>query len=126
MSFLQPKFYIFTLFFFNLFQSSLLSAVLGELPKDSGLINVTGRIAYVSQQPWVFSGTVRSNILFDKEYEKEKYENVLKVCALKKVRLSLCVFSFHDGYFYFCVLSDLWYLLQSTVDRIDCYMQHVK
>ncbi|NWH91829.1 MRP4 protein, partial [Aegithalos caudatus] len=65
-------------------KSSLLSAVLGELPKDKGLINVTGRIAYVSQQPWVFSGTVRSNILFDKEYEREKYENVLKVCALKK------------------------------------------
>ncbi|XP_062343792.1 ATP-binding cassette sub-family C member 4 isoform X4 [Cinclus cinclus] len=65
-------------------KSSLLSAVLGELPKEKGLINVTGRIAYVSQQPWVFSGTVRSNILFDKEYEKEKYENVLKVCALKK------------------------------------------
>ncbi|XP_051464306.1 ATP-binding cassette sub-family C member 4 isoform X2 [Apus apus] len=65
-------------------KSSLLSAVLGELPKEKGLINVTGRIAYVSQQPWVFSGTVRSNILFDKEYEKEKYEKVLKVCALKK------------------------------------------
>ncbi|XP_035420768.1 ATP-binding cassette sub-family C member 4 isoform X1 [Cygnus atratus] len=65
-------------------KSSLLSAVLGELPKDKGLINVAGRIAYVSQQPWVFSGTVRSNILFDKEYEKEKYEKVLKVCALKK------------------------------------------
>uniref|UniRef100_A0A8U7M3P9 Multidrug resistance-associated protein 4 n=1 Tax=Corvus moneduloides TaxID=1196302 RepID=A0A8U7M3P9_CORMO len=77
-------------------KSSLLSAVLGELPTDKGLINVTGRIAYVSQQPWVFSGTVRSNILFDKEYEKEKYEKVLKVCALKKVRLSLCVFSFQD------------------------------
>nr|XP_009665672.1 PREDICTED: multidrug resistance-associated protein 4 isoform X2 [Struthio camelus australis] len=65
-------------------KSSLLSAVLGELPKDKGLINVSGRIAYVSQQPWVFSGTVRSNILFDKEYEKEKYEKVLKACALKK------------------------------------------
>lgn len=69
----------------NIFQSSLLSAVLGEVPKDEGLINVRGRIAYVSQQPWVFSGTVRSNILFDKEYVKEKYEKVLKVCALKKV-----------------------------------------
>nr|XP_025975233.1 multidrug resistance-associated protein 4 isoform X3 [Dromaius novaehollandiae] len=65
-------------------KSSLLSAVLGELPKEKGLINVSGRIAYVSQQPWVFSGTVRSNILFDKEYEKEKYEKVLKACALKK------------------------------------------
>lgn len=90
MSLMESNFSIF-IYFFNLFQSSLLSAVLGELPKDKGLINVTGRIAYVSQQPWVFSGTVRSNILFDKEYEKEKYEKVLKVCALKKVWFSLCV-----------------------------------
>lgn len=90
--FLINQAFQFLFHFFNLFQSSLLSAVLGELPKDKGLINVTGRIAYVSQQPWVFSGTVRSNILFDKEYEKEKYEKVLKVCALKKVQFfSLCV-----------------------------------
>uniref|UniRef100_A0A4X2MBL1 Multidrug resistance-associated protein 4 n=1 Tax=Vombatus ursinus TaxID=29139 RepID=A0A4X2MBL1_VOMUR len=65
-------------------KSSLLSAVLGELPKYKGLVNVKGRIAYVSQQPWVFSGTVRSNILFGKNYEKEKYDKVIKACALKK------------------------------------------
>ncbi|XP_035301775.1 multidrug resistance-associated protein 4 isoform X2 [Cricetulus griseus] len=65
-------------------KSSLLSAVLGELPPASGLVNVHGRIAYVSQQPWVFSGTVRSNILFGKKYEKERYEKVIKACALKK------------------------------------------
>lgn len=95
--------------------------MLGELPKDKGLINVTGRIAYVSQQPWVFSGTVRSNILFDKEYEKEKYEKVLKVCALKKVWFSLCVFDFHGLYFYLSVLSDLWYVLQYVIERVDYY-----
>ncbi|XP_006832064.1 PREDICTED: multidrug resistance-associated protein 4 [Chrysochloris asiatica] len=65
-------------------KSSLLSAVLGELPPTQGLVNVHGRIAYVSQQPWVFSGTVRSNILFGKKYEKERYEKVIKACALKK------------------------------------------
>ncbi|XP_075419651.1 ATP-binding cassette sub-family C member 4 [Tenrec ecaudatus] len=65
-------------------KSSLLSAVLGELPPQQGLINVQGRIAYVSQQPWVFSGTVRSNILFGKKYEKERYDKVIKACALKK------------------------------------------
>ncbi|XP_059759348.1 ATP-binding cassette sub-family C member 4 isoform X4 [Balaenoptera ricei] len=65
-------------------KSSLLSAVLGELPPSQGLVNVHGRIAYVSQQPWVFSGTVRSNILFGKKYEKERYEKVIKACALKK------------------------------------------
>ncbi|XP_073651149.1 ATP-binding cassette sub-family C member 4-like [Tursiops truncatus] len=65
-------------------ESSLLSAVLGELPPSQGLVSVHGRIAYVSQQPWVFSGTLRSNILFGKKYEKERYEKVIKACALKK------------------------------------------
>uniref|UniRef100_A0A8D0YX13 Cystic fibrosis transmembrane conductance regulator n=1 Tax=Sus scrofa TaxID=9823 RepID=A0A8D0YX13_PIG len=64
--------------------SSLLSAVLGELRPSQGLVTVRGRIAYVSQQPWVFSGTVRSNILFGKTYEKERYEKVIKACALRK------------------------------------------
>ncbi|XP_077153270.1 ATP-binding cassette sub-family C member 4 isoform X1 [Ranitomeya variabilis] len=70
-------------------KSSLLSAVLGELPKGKGFVDIRGRIAYVSQQPWVFSGTVRSNILFGKEYNQEKYERVLRVCALKKDLLQL-------------------------------------
>uniref|UniRef100_A0A0K8RTW6 Multidrug resistance-associated protein 4 n=1 Tax=Crotalus horridus TaxID=35024 RepID=A0A0K8RTW6_CROHD len=65
-------------------KSSLLSAVLGELSAIKGFIDVQGKIAYVSQQPWVFSGTVRNNILFGKAYRKEKYEKVLRVCALKK------------------------------------------
>ncbi|XP_006879633.1 PREDICTED: multidrug resistance-associated protein 4 [Elephantulus edwardii] len=65
-------------------KSSLLSAVLGELSPSHGLVSVQGSIAYVSQQPWVFSGTVRSNILFGKKYEKERYEKVIKACALKK------------------------------------------
>uniref|UniRef100_A0A670YR97 ATP binding cassette subfamily C member 4 (PEL blood group) n=1 Tax=Pseudonaja textilis TaxID=8673 RepID=A0A670YR97_PSETE len=65
-------------------KSSLLSAVLGELSIIRGFMDVQGKIAYVSQQPWVFSGTVRNNILFGKDYQKEKYEKVLRVCALKK------------------------------------------
>ncbi|XP_060989138.1 ATP-binding cassette sub-family C member 4-like isoform X2 [Dama dama] len=65
-------------------KSSLLSAVLGELPPSQGTVSVHGRIAYVSQQPWVFPGTVRSNILFGKKYEKERYEEVIKACALEE------------------------------------------
>ena len=68
-----------------LFQSSLLRALLGELPLSQGKVSVHGRIAYVSQQPWVFPGTVRSNILFGKKYEKEQYEKVIKACALEEV-----------------------------------------
>ncbi|XP_043748469.1 ATP-binding cassette sub-family C member 4-like isoform X1 [Cervus elaphus] len=64
-------------------KSSLLRALLGELPPSQGTVSVHGRIAYVSQQPWVFPGTVRSNILFGKKYEKKRYEEVIKACALE-------------------------------------------
>ncbi|KAB0345475.1 hypothetical protein FD754_022401, partial [Muntiacus muntjak] len=65
-------------------KSSLLHALLGELPPSQGQVIVHGRIMYVSQQPWVFSGTVRSNILFGKKYEENRYEEVIKACALEE------------------------------------------
>ncbi|CAJ1950985.1 unnamed protein product [Sphenostylis stenocarpa] len=65
-------------------KSSLLYAVLGEIPKISGSVNVCGTIAYVSQTSWIQSGTVRENILFGKPMKKTRYESAIKVCALDK------------------------------------------
>ncbi len=63
-------------------------ALLKELPSISGKVNVRGRISYVSQEPWVFSGTIRQNILFGKDYEATRYKRIIRVCALEKVTLS--------------------------------------
>uniref|UniRef100_A0A8C7TT12 Multidrug resistance-associated protein 4 n=1 Tax=Oncorhynchus mykiss TaxID=8022 RepID=A0A8C7TT12_ONCMY len=68
----------------NFPQSSLLSAILGELPHDKGVLKVKGQLTYASQQPWVFPGTIRSNILFGKALHPQKYEKVLRACALKR------------------------------------------
>ncbi|XP_041835127.1 ATP-binding cassette sub-family C member 4-like [Melanotaenia boesemani] len=65
-------------------KSSLLSAILGELPRDTGTLTVKGQLTYASQQPWVFPGTLRSNILFGRELNPKKYERVLRACALKR------------------------------------------
>uniref|UniRef100_A0A4W5MMX0 Cystic fibrosis transmembrane conductance regulator n=1 Tax=Hucho hucho TaxID=62062 RepID=A0A4W5MMX0_9TELE len=65
-------------------KSSLLSAILGELPYDKGVLKVKGQLTYASQQPWVFPGTIRSNILFGKALHPQKYEKVLRACALKR------------------------------------------
>ncbi|KAL1021945.1 hypothetical protein UPYG_G00020230 [Umbra pygmaea] len=65
-------------------KSSLLSTILGELPHDKGVMKIKGQLTYASQQPWVFPGTIQSNILFGKDLHPEKYEKVLSACALKR------------------------------------------
>ncbi|CAN6448493.1 unnamed protein product [Victoria cruziana] len=65
-------------------KTSLLSCMLGEVPKVSGTVRLSGRTAYVAQSPWVQGGKIEENILFGKEMDKERYEHVLDVCALRK------------------------------------------
>ncbi|KAC9793724.1 hypothetical protein E3N88_45250 [Mikania micrantha] len=74
-------------------KSSLLSCMLGEVPKLSGTVKLSGTKAYVGQSPWIQSGTVEQNILFGKAMDKECYEKVLEACDLKK---DLEVLSFGD------------------------------
>ncbi|XP_072300703.1 ATP-binding cassette sub-family C member 4-like isoform X3 [Eucyclogobius newberryi] len=65
-------------------KSSLLCAILGELSQQSGLIKVRGDVSYTSQLPWILPGTIRSNILFGKEFDSQKYNRVVRACALKR------------------------------------------
>ena len=67
------------------FQSSLLHAILGELEPISGSVSRRGRVAYTSQQPWVFSGSVRENILLGSKFEGERYWKTIHATALGKV-----------------------------------------
>ncbi|KAM3696211.1 hypothetical protein ACJW30_06G022900 [Castanea mollissima] len=65
-------------------KSSLLSCILGEVPKISGTVKLCGTKAYVAQSPWIQSGKIEENILFGMEMERNKYEKVLEACSLKK------------------------------------------
>lgn len=45
---------------------------------------MNGTVSYASQEAWLFSGTVRNNVLFGQTYDKEKYNAVVRACALVK------------------------------------------
>ncbi|XP_078362107.1 ATP-binding cassette sub-family C member 4-like [Oculina patagonica] len=63
-------------------KSSVLEAIIGEIPVTSGQISVTGKIAYLPQNPWLFSGTVQKNIAFGNHIDEQKYQATLEACAL--------------------------------------------
>ncbi|KAI3703061.1 hypothetical protein L6452_28816 [Arctium lappa] len=65
-------------------KSSLLFCILGEVPKLSGRVKLSGTRAYVGQSPWIQSGKIEENILFGKEMDRKRYDEVVEACALKK------------------------------------------
>ncbi|KAH9331197.1 hypothetical protein KI387_003305, partial [Taxus chinensis] len=65
-------------------KSSLLATILGEIPRVSGTVRLSGKKAYVAQSAWIQSGTIEENILFGKQMERVRYEWILQACALKK------------------------------------------
>ncbi|KAF9357104.1 Canalicular multispecific organic anion transporter 2 [Mortierella sp. NVP85] len=64
-------------------KSSLLNAIIGEMYKLHGKVQVAGSIAYVPQQAWIINATLRDNILFGNDYDEERYKNIVFACGLE-------------------------------------------
>jgi ABC-type transport system involved in cytochrome bd biosynthesis fused ATPase/permease subunit len=54
-------------------KSSFLHAVMGELKKTSGSTDINGKIAYVEQEPFIYSASVIDNIIFGNTYDSDKF-----------------------------------------------------
>ncbi|KAF9099270.1 hypothetical protein BGX27_000627 [Mortierella sp. AM989] len=63
-------------------KSSLVGALLGEMHKHSGVVQSYGSLAYVSQTAWILNDTVKNNILFGRAYDKQRYLETIRACAL--------------------------------------------
>ncbi|KAK9392721.1 multidrug resistance-associated protein 9-like [Crotalus adamanteus] len=64
-------------------KTSLLKAVLGQIYLYRGKVVVNGTLAYMSQQAWIFHGSVRDNILFGEDYDEQRYNHIINICSLK-------------------------------------------
>ncbi|XP_068991531.1 ATP-binding cassette sub-family C member 4-like [Neodiprion pinetum] len=77
-------------------KSSLLHLLLGELSVGAGKMSFFTTknntkteinhsdisISYASQDPWIFAASIRDNIIFGQPYERDRYQEVTRVCAL--------------------------------------------
>ena len=64
-------------------KSSLLAALVGEMRRTEGIVKLGGTVGFCPQTAWIQNATVRNNILFGKEFDQEKYDRVIRDCALE-------------------------------------------
>ena len=64
-------------------KSGLLGAILKEIPYYSGSLVAQGSIAYVEQEPIIFSDSVKNNILFGRSFNLAKYEKAVELSCIK-------------------------------------------
>ncbi|KXS18959.1 hypothetical protein M427DRAFT_95715 [Gonapodya prolifera JEL478] len=65
-------------------KSSLLSALVGEMRRVEGLVEVRGSVAYCPQQAWIQNATVRANITFGNTFNERKYWETIRACAMER------------------------------------------
>uniref|UniRef100_M4B260 Uncharacterized protein n=1 Tax=Hyaloperonospora arabidopsidis (strain Emoy2) TaxID=559515 RepID=M4B260_HYAAE len=63
-------------------KSTLLAGILGDARCGAGSVAIRGRLAYVSQQPFIQNATVRDNITFGLPFDADKYAEALRVSSL--------------------------------------------
>ena len=64
-------------------KSSLLAALLGEMPCVSGTAAVRGSVVLSTQDPWIQNASVRGNVLMGAPFDQTRYDAVLHACALE-------------------------------------------
>jgi ABC-type bacteriocin/lantibiotic exporter with double-glycine peptidase domain len=64
-------------------KSSLLEAILGEMHLREGILSVNSvKMAYCKQNPWIFNGTLRANIIGESQTDEKWLEEVVHACSL--------------------------------------------
>ncbi|CAF0789068.1 unnamed protein product [Adineta steineri] len=63
-------------------KSSLLQTLTGEIGFFEGKVRLHGSFCYVPQEAWIFSSTLKNNILFGKEYNHKLFQRVIQATAL--------------------------------------------
>lgn len=58
----------------------MLAGIMHELEVISGDVRTNGSKAYVEQEPFIVSGSVRENILLGSDYDEKLFLTTIDVC----------------------------------------------
>lgn len=63
-------------------KTSLLHAIMDENIKSGGSASVRGKVAYVEQEPFIFSGTIKENITFGTAFDEIRFDKAVNAAQL--------------------------------------------
>lgn len=66
------------------FNEKILSHSLEEILANEAPITISQSISYAQQVPWILNKTIRENIVFGEDFDREKYEETINICELAR------------------------------------------
>lgn len=63
-------------------KTTLLHSIMEENVKMGGEASIRGKIAYVEQEPFIFSGTIEDNVTFGYAYDEERFIKSIEAACL--------------------------------------------
>ncbi|KAJ8929217.1 hypothetical protein NQ314_018096 [Rhamnusium bicolor] len=98
-------------------KTTLLHTILKELPPLEGSVDVEGTVSYASQEPWLFGGSIRQNIIFGQEFDAKKIRRSgargVMLSGGQKARINLARSVYKD--------ADI-YLLDDPLSAVDTHV----
>ena len=64
-------------------KSSLLNCMIEEMNMIEGKIQKNGKLAIITQDAFLINNTLRQNVVFGMDFDREKYDRVLDICQLR-------------------------------------------
>lgn len=65
-------------------KTTLLHALMEEAKCKTGSVKIQGNVAYVEQEPYIYSTSIKDNILFGKKYDEELFNRALEAAQLTR------------------------------------------
>lgn len=62
-----------------------MECLLNEVKIKNGQVRVNGKMYYVTQTPWVFTDTIKENVIFETDFNETEYNKVISKCGLNNV-----------------------------------------
>jgi ABC-type multidrug transport system fused ATPase/permease subunit len=65
-------------------KSTIINGIIDEVASSpETLVSMNGKVAFVSQTPFILNSTLRGNVLFGLPYDADWYDKVIDACCLR-------------------------------------------